>query len=68
MGSFVIGVSFVEMAKNLCASKKDCAGVTTVLGGINPGWALVYNAKAVNGIGGSPGNTCIVAPGKSLAA
>jgi len=57
------GVQTADNIKTRCAADPRCAGAVQHGGG---DWWLLSGVHPNNGVGGSPGNQCIVAPGKSL--
>ena len=57
------GVQSVATIQQACTADSRCAGAVQHGGG---DWWLLSGVHANNGVGGSPGNQCIVAPGKSL--
>jgi len=57
------GVITAAQIQAACSANSQCAGAVQHGGG---DWWLLKSVHANSGVGGSPGNQCIVAPGKSL--
>ena len=57
------GVQTAAQIQTSCAANPNCAGAVQHGGG---DWWLLSGVHPNNGVGGSAGNQCIVAPGKSL--